>query len=83
MKVLALTLFILSAFPWHAFADEYECSDDGYCHQVEVTSEDLGRVDDSYCGDVVLTLATDGNCHQYSPCGADEGLALPDVQTCH
>lgn len=73
MKVLALSLFVLSALPLSAFANQYECSDDGYCHDVQVTAEDLGQVDDSYCGDIVTKLVADGSCHQFSPCGADEG----------
>lgn len=73
MKVLALSLLVLSVAPFSAFADQFECSDDGYCHDFQVTAEDLGRVDDSYCGKNEFKLVTDGSCHQFSPCGADEG----------
>jgi len=79
MKAFALSLLVLSAVSHSAIADQFVCSDDGYCHQEVVTSEDLGRVDDSYCGEVVYKPGTDGGCHQFSPCGADEGAT---VQAC-
>ena len=80
MKVLALSLLVLSAVSHSAIADQFACSDDGYCHQEVVTSEDLGVVDDSYCGKVENKVAADGACHQFSPCGADEGKTTQACQ---
>jgi hypothetical protein len=80
MKVFALSLLVLSAVSHSAIADEFTCSDDGYCHETQVTSEDLGRVDDSYCGNVENKVGADGACHQFSPCGADEGACAHSFQ---
>jgi hypothetical protein len=80
MKALALSLLVLSAVSHSAIADQFECSDDGYCHDEVVTSEDLGVVDDSYCGKTEFKVIADGSCHQFSPCGADEGKSIHTCQ---
>jgi hypothetical protein len=75
MKLAKISIFLLGIGLLHAsaFADIYECSTDGYCHDNVATEGDIGPCDDSYCGAPVLKLQADQTCHQFSPCGADEG----------
>ena len=79
MKKVQISAFLLAMTVLHtsAFADVYRCAEaDGRCHWYVVNEGDLGPAgDESLCGTEVYKKAPDQSCHEYSPCGADEGKA--------
>jgi hypothetical protein len=82
MKTIQISVFLLAAlsvFHTSAFADQFECQDDGYCHQAVATEGDIGVAgDQSECGKLTFKMVTDPKaqdqtCHEISPCGGDDG----------